>query len=358
MVEGKKIFLTLCSRFGGCGAKMGPADLKAVLSKLPVSSNKSLLVNFDKSDDAGIYKINEDLALVNTVDFFTPIVDSPYHFGMIAAANSLSDVYAMGGKPLMALNIVCFPSEDLDKSILENILQGGYDKLKEAGVTLVGGHTLSGNEIIYGFAVTGTIHPRSIITNANAHIGDKLILTKPLGTGIITTANRRSHLDQTSIQISSEILNEAIEVMSTLNEQASIAMIEVGVHSCTDITGFGLLGHLYEMVAASEVGAVIQAKEVPVLSGVSTYAKMRISSSAARRNEDYLKERIIFKENIAMDQKLILFDAQTSGGLLISVAPEKTDTFLSKLNKVFPYKAKVIGEVISPMDNNIVIIVE
>ena len=247
---------------------------------------------------------------------------------------------------------------DLDISIMDEILQGGYDKLNEAGATLVGGHTLSNKELMYGLAVTGTIHPKRIVTNANARVGDKLVLTKPLGTGIIATAQKCSHSDQSFVQVSSEILNEANEVMATLNEQASRVMKEIGVHSCTDITGFGLLGHLYEMVIASKIGAVIHVKDLPVLNGVSSFAEKGICSGAAYRNEAYLREKITFIKNVTIAQKRILHDAQTSGGLLISLSSDKTNTLLSMLNKVDSYEAKIIGEAIQPPDNNTVIIVE
>jgi selenide,water dikinase len=252
-----KIKLTSYSTKGGCGCKIGPADLSEVIKKLPPAlPNPNLLVGIDTSDDAGVYKLSEELALVQTVDFFTPIVDDPYSFGQVAAANAISDIYAMGGRPLTALNIVAFPIRTLDKDVLAEILRGAGDKMKEAGITLVGGHSIDDNEPKFGLAVTGLVHPQKIRTNAGAIPGDKLILTKPIGVGILTTSIKKDRLNDEEVE-------RVTQVMATLEQSAAETMEPYEVHACTDVTGFGLIGHSLEMAKGSGVGIRLIANDVP-----------------------------------------------------------------------------------------------
>ncbi|MFA5324429.1 MAG: selenide, water dikinase SelD, partial [Smithella sp.] len=241
---------------------MGPGDLSEIMRDLPLIQNPNLLSGFEHAEDAGVYKISAELALVQTVDFFTPTVDDPFTFGQIAATNALNDIYAMGAKPLTAMNIVCFPIKTLDKSVLREVLLGGLDKMREAGVLLIGGHSVEDNEIKYGLSVTGVVHPDKVLYNRGAQAGDKLILTKPLGTGIISTAIKAR-------EASPEQIQQAVSSMRSLNKQASEMMIASGdIHACTDITGFGLLGHACEMIEGSDVGLRIHSSSVPVLTGM------------------------------------------------------------------------------------------
>ena len=291
------------------------------------------------ADDAGVYKIRDDLALVQTVDFFPPVVDDPYDFGAIAAANALSDIYAMGGKPLSALNIVGYPTKSLPLSILDDILRGGADKALEADVAIIGGHTIKTKEPIYGLSVTGIIHPNKIITNATAKAGDLLVLTKPLGIGIITTAIKKE-------QVEEKWIKEAVKIMSYLNKSASEAMLEVGIHACTDITGYGLLGHLCELVQASKVGAKIFLSKVPVIDFAWELAKQKIVPGGTLANLKFIEEKVDWDKRITEEAKLILSDAQTSGGLLISVPKEKEKRLLDKLISKGVPNPVVIGEII------------
>lgn len=291
------------------------------------------------ADDAGVYKIRDDLALVQTVDFFPPVVDDPYDFGAIAAANALSDIYAMGGKPLSALNIVGYPTKTLPLSVLDEILRGGADKAQEADVAIIGGHTIKTKEPIYGMAVTGTIHPDKIITNATAKVGDSLVLTKPLGIGIITTALKKEQAEEKWIA-------EAVKIMSYLNKSASEAMLEVGINACTDITGYGLLGHLCELVHASKVGAEIFLSKVSVIDFAWELAKQKIVPDGTLANLKFIEEKVDWDKRITEEAKLILSDAQTSGGLLISVPKEKEKKLLDRLFSKGVPNPVVIGEII------------
>ncbi len=291
------------------------------------------------ADDAGVYKIRDDLALVQTVDFFPPVVDDPYDFGAIAAANALSDIYAMGGKPLSALNIVGYPPQSLPLSVLDEILRGGADKASEADVVIIGGHTIKTKEPIYGMAVTGTIHPDRIITNANAKIGDSLVLTKPLGIGIITTAIKKE-------QVEEKWVAEAVKIMTFLNKSASEAMLSVGINACTDITGYGLLGHLCELVQASKVGAKIFSSKVPVIDFAWELAKRKIVPGGTLANLSFIEQKVDWEGGITEEAKLILSDAQTSGGLLISVPKEKEKKLLDRLISKGVPNPVVIGEII------------
>ncbi|MFC4023352.1 selenide, water dikinase SelD [Oceanobacillus longus] len=338
MTDSTNIKLTSLSSKGGCGCKIGPADLAKVLRDLPPASpNSDLLVGLDTSDDAGVYRLNDELAMVQTVDFFTPIVDDPYAFGQVAAANAISDVYAMGGKPLTALNIVAFPISTLDKQILTDILRGAGDKLKEAGITLVGGHSIDDNEPKFGLAVTGIVHPDKIRTNAGAKAGDKLILTKPIGVGITTTSIKRN-------LVTEEEIARVTNVMSTLNKTASETMESYDVHACTDVTGFGLLGHASEMAKGSNTGIRIYNEQVPMLSRVRELAEAGAVPGGTKNNFDHLKNDVTFPETMDQIDQWILCDAVTSGGLLISVSDKEADDLLLKLQHA-GVEAAIIGEV-------------
>ncbi len=300
-------------------------------------TDPNLLVGTETGDDAAVYRLREDLALVQTVDFFPPVVDDPYSFGAIAVANALSDIYAMGGTPLLGLNIVGYPM-DLSKDILVKILQGGYDKAAEAGLLIVGGHTIDDHEPNYGLAVTGVVRPGEQVTNANAQAGDVLVLTKPIGTGIITTAGKRD-------VVATEVLEAAIRSMEMLNHEASHAMMEVGVHACTDVTGFGLLGHLKGMVVGSGVGARIKLSQVPLLPGTWELAEQGIAPGGTERNLAALGSHVRWEPSLPEVAKVVLSDAQTSGGLLISVAAEKEQRLLDELAERGVDGSVVIGQV-------------
>jgi selenide,water dikinase len=309
-----------------------------VLCQLSSSEDPNLLVGSSTSDDAAVYRLNDDLALVLTVDYFTPVVDDPYTFGQIAAANALSDIYAMGAKPLLALNIIGFPIKLLPLEIMVEILKGGADKIKEAGAIVAGSHTIEDNEPKYGLAVTGLIHPGRVIKNAGARPGDVLILTKPLGTGIINTAVKGKLADEPTRQA-------AVEVMTALNDQAAAVMFSLGVSACTDITGFGLLGHLYEMLSASGVGGRIYLNNIPVLEQVHNLADMGLIPGGAYRNLEYLEEWLRWDEEIDETDRLILSDPQTSGGLLMTVSGKRADEAVSALRAEGVAGVK-IGEII------------
>ncbi len=309
-----------------------------MLRQLPPVRDPNLLVGVDTADDAAVYQLTEDTALVQTVDFFPPVVDDPYSFGAIAAANAFSDVYAMGGRPLLALNVVGFPVE-LPKDILGQVLQGGAAKAEEAGVLIVGGHTVDDAEPKYGMAVTGTVEPGKQITNAGAMPGDSLVLTKPIGTGIITTAGKRE-------QTSSEVLESAIEVMSVLNKTASEAMVTVGVNACVDVTGFGLIGHLLGMLNASNVSAELSFKSVPLLDGAESLAADGVVPGGTQRNRNAAEESVEWSTEFQEHEKLLLCDAQTSGGLLMAVPEVRKDALLSQLKSRGVENAAIIGRIV------------
>jgi len=304
----------------------------------PSLPDPNLLVGLNTNDDAGVYRLNEDTALIQTVDFFTPVVDDPYLFGQIAAANSLSDVYAMGGRPLTAMNIICFPTGKLELAVLAEILKGGADKVREAGAVLVGGHSVEDDEPKYGLSVTGVVHPDRVMENSGAKPGDAIVLTKPLGIGIITTAIKGG------LATADEI--EAVcRVMSALNREAAEAMQEVGANGCTDVTGFGLLGHASEMARGSDVSISIYASQVPVLGPAYGYAKMGIVPAGTRGNLKYVRQYVDFEPEIDETQQLILADAITSGGLLISLPGEKASLLTENLHRRGIKEAVIIGEV-------------
>jgi selenide,water dikinase len=309
--------------------------LSQVLRQLPAVEDVHLLVGLHTSDDAAVYKISDELAFIQTVDFFTPVVDDPYIFGQIAAANALSDVYAMGGRPLLALNIVCFPN-CLSRDVLVEILRGGADKVKEAGALIVGGHTVQDDEPKYGLSVTGLIHPNELITNAGAKPGDLLILTKPLGTGIINTAMKAG-------LASPESCSASVEYMSALNDKASLVMKKAGASACTDITGFGLLGHAAEMAVASGVSLTFRLSDIPLLPEVLELASMGLIPAGAYQNRDFLGEQVSFDPGAGPAQKAVLFDPQTSGGLLIAVEEKKAGLLLDNLNEAGISEARMVG---------------
>ncbi len=291
-------------------------------------------------DDAGVYKLTDEVAIIQTLDFFTPIVDDPYTFGQIAAANALSDVYAMGGKPLTAMNIVCFPIQSLDISILKDILRGGADKMAEAKVTLVGGHSIDDIELKYGLAVTGTVHPQRLVTNSGAKVGDKLILTKPLGTGIITTALKAGKVGQ-------ETVTKVTKCMATLNDKASELMQEIEIHAGTDITGFGFLGHTVQLAQKSQVGINVDIAAIPFFPEADELAKRGLCPAGLQRNREFYSPCVKITSEVSTHIQDILFDPQTSGGLLISLAPGKAEQLLDRLRQAGIEEAAIIGEVVS-----------
>ena len=311
-------------------------DLVQVLSQLPAVTDPSLLVGIETGDDAAVYRLNDHTSLILSVDFFTPITDDPFEFGTIAAANSFSDVYAMGGKPLLALNIVGFPA-DLDKDILVKILQGGYAKAAEADCLIVGGHTVDDAEPKYGLSVVGFMEPGKQVTNAAARPGDSLVLTKALGTGIITTGCKQGKSPV-------PVLQGAVESMTALNRDAAAAMMKVGVNSCTDVTGFGLLGHLKSMVQASKVGAEIDFSRVPVLPGAWDLLEQDVAPGGTRRNLQNVAKSIDWHPDLTEQHRLMLADAQTSGGLLISVPGAKLESLLAELAAAGVPVRSVIGQ--------------
>lgn len=308
-----------------------------MLRRLPAVTDPNLLVGINTGDDAAVYKMTDDLAIVSTVDFFPPIVDDPFIFGEIAAANALSDVYAMGGKPLIALNIVGFPV-GLPHDILGEVLRGGASKAQEAGVLIVGGHTVDDEEPKYGLSVTGVVKPGSQVANTGARPGDALVLTKPIGTGIITTAGKQR-------RVSEATLNRAVQIMSELNRAASEAMMSVGVNACADITGFGLLGHLRLIAQGSAAAARVSASAIPVIDGVSALLAEGIAPGGTHRNLESIAELVHWHPDIDDQTRILLADAQTSGGLLIAVPPAKLDALLDALAHAGVQTRAVIGEI-------------
>ncbi len=313
---------------------MGPAALAQVLRPLTLTSHPDLIVGLQTSDDAAVYRLSEDLAIVQTVDFFPPIVDDPYTYGAIAAANSMSDVYAMGGEVLMALNVAAFP-DNLPASVLSAILEGGAAKVREAGGIIAGGHTVTDDEPKYGLCVTGTIHPNAVLTKAGAKPGDRLFLTKPLGTGLITTANKNG-------AASPEHLDAAVASMLRLNKGAAAAARAASPTACTDITGYGLLGHAWEVADRSGVEIVIRAQQVPVLDGARAYSLAGHAAGGLRRNRDYFSSQgVQVDPELPADLADVLYDPQTSGGLLIAVPSERAD----RLREAFDAAGESLWEI-------------
>ncbi len=316
------------------------------MGALKSKKDDRILVGYNDKDDAAVVRLSDGRLLVQTVDFFTPIDDDPYTFGQIAAANSLSDIYAMGATPLFALNIIGFPINTLPKSDLTKILQGGIDKAEEAGISVVGGHSIDDPEPKYGLVVTGEVDEQNLITNSNAQPGDKLILTKPLGTGIIATAVKRGIADKEAMAMSAKS-------MATLNKLAAEVMTEIGVNSATDVTGFGLLGHLSEMCEASCVSAKIDYSALPFLPSVKELAEKGTVPGGTKRNLKFVRDKVQFSEHLTDIDKLLLADAQTSGGLLISLPAEKAEKYITKFNELSKIKAVVIGKIIKKSNLNI-----
>ncbi len=329
--------LTKLTKSSGWAAKIGPDILAQVLSNLPKNYDERLLVGIDTSDDAAVYKVNDELAIIQTLDFFTPVVDDPYIYGQIAATNSLSDVYAMGGEPTLAMNIVCFP-DCLDPKVLSEILRGGYDKVKEAGALLIGGHSVSDDEPKYGLSVTGFVHPDKVKSNSNAKVGDYLVLTKPLGVGIINTAIKGEIASESAYK-------KCVEVMTKLNKYAKNACEGIaGINSITDVTGFGLLGHALEMAEASKVSIFINSNSIYYIEEAREYAQMGIIPAGAYNNQKHIGGKVIFEKEVDQYLKDIMYDPQTSGGLLISVSAIDLIKLENNL-KGFNIDYRVVGEV-------------
>ena len=333
--------LTRFSHGAGCACKLSPADLRTVLGLVnglgDAPTDPDLLVGLDTSDDAAVYRLRDDLAVVVTTDFFTPIVDDPYDWGRIAATNALSDVYAMGGTPLLALNLVGWPREGLPFSLLARVLDGGADVLRNAGALVAGGHSIDDAEPKYGLAVVGTVHPDRVLTNSGARAGDVLVLTKPIGLGVISTALKRDAASDT-------LVARAVEVMTTLNAGARDAAVELGdaVHAATDVTGFGLLGHLRELCAGSGLHAVVDAAAVPVIDGVRDLLAAGMVAGGAQRNHAFVSDSVDFG-TLPEAEQLLLADAQTSGGLLLAVAPESADALVTACTAHGTLAASVVG---------------
>ncbi len=316
-------------------------DLAEALKGLKLVKDPNLLVGIEGSDDAGVYKLTDDLALVQTVDFFTPIVNDPYDFGRIAATNALSDIYAMGGRPLTAMNIVCYPIKDkaMGSSVLRAILEGGLDTIHKAEAVLVGGHSVEDPELKYGLSLTGVVHPQKFLANSGSKVGDLLVLTKPLGTGILATALKAKMLDE-------QVTRRITELMAALNKDAAEAMVETGVNACTDVTGFGLLGHALEMARASNVVMQIYADKVPLISEAKKYAAMGLIPGGSHANQNFCSQDLDVESKIDPVVLALLTDAQTSGGLLISVPAERAPRLVQKLEDRNTPAASIIGEVL------------
>ena len=330
-----EVKLTKLANCAGCGAKVGAGVLSKLLDGLKVRSDPNLLVGFDKSDDASVYQVSDDLALVQTVDFFPPIADDPYTFGAIAATNALSDVYAMGGEPKLALNIMAIPA-DLPKDAVHQILRGGYEKAYEAGAIITGGHSILDSEPKYGLAVTGFVHPDQVLTNAGAKDGDVLFLTKPLGIGILTTAAKADLVKEETMQY-------AVKLMTTLNKSARDAMVRYRVHACTDVTGFALLGHACEMAQGSDAEIHIDVDRIDLIPEALEFARIGILPEGMYRNRDFAAA-YVEPGAIELAKQDMLYDPQTSGGLLIAVHPDDADALYKELKKAVP-SAQRIGTV-------------
>ncbi len=313
-------------------AKLAPSDLAQVLSKLPKQNNEDIIVGYENSDDAGVFRLNDEVSLVQTLDFFTPIADDPELYGRIAAVNSLNDIYAMGGVPLTALSIVCYPQNG-DWDVLGKILLGGQKALNEEGVVILGGHSVDDKEIKFGYSVTGTIGSKNVIMNSGAKEGDLLVLTKPIGTGIISTGIKFN-------KASEKAKDAALKNMTNSARLASKAMQEVGANACTDITGFGLLGHSYEMAKASDVTFEINSEDVALLPDVEDLVEQKMLTRGDKNNREYVGETVRFDNKVSKTMQSILFDPQTAGGLLISLEKEKAEHFIEKIEN-----AKIIGKV-------------
>ena len=334
-MEEQNIKLTKLAKCAGCGAKVGAGVLAQLLEGIRVHRDPNLLVGFDKSDDASVYKISDDLALVQTVDFFPPIADDPYLFGQIAATNALSDIYAMGGEPKLCLNIMAVP-ESMPKEAVHQMLRGGYDKVYEVGALITGGHSILDDEPKYGLCVTGFVHPDKMLTNSSARPGDVLLLTKPIGIGVLTTAQKADMLSAAGLEL-------AQRLMTTLNKAARDAMVKYEVHACTDVTGFGLLGHGYEMAQGSGVGMTLDVDAIDLIPESLELARMGVLPAGMYRNRTFAEPGVDVGDVELVKQDL-LFDPQTAGGLLISVAEKDADALFAELKDCVP-SAQRIGVV-------------
>lgn len=339
-----EVKLTKLASCAGCGAKVGAGTLARLLDGFKTHTDPRLIVGYDKSDDASVYVLDENTALVQTTDFFPPIVDDPFLYGQIAAANALSDVYAMGGEPKLALNIMCL-APHMEKHTVQEILRGGYDKAYEAGAIITGGHTIEGAEPIYGLAVSGFVHPKKVLTNSGAQPGDVLILTKPLGIGIITTAARGGLAD-------AALMERIYRQMATLNKAARDVMVKYPVHSCTDVTGFALLGHSFEMAQGSHVTVHIRTDEVPFHRETWDFADMGLIPSGAYRNRDYAEAGVKLTRDIPRPMQDILYDPQTSGGLLIALPEKNAAACLAEMQESVP-AVRIVGYVTEALDSAI-----
>ena len=329
------IKLTKLAKCAGCGAKVGAGVLAKLLSDIKVHHDDNLLVGFDKSDDASVYKISDDLAIVQTVDFFPPIADDPFLFGQIAATNALSDVYAMGGEPKLCLNIMAIP-ENMPMEAVHALLRGGYDKVYEAGALITGGHSIHDDEPKYGLAVTGFVHPDKMLTNSNARPGDVLLLTKPIGIGVLSTAAKADMLSKSG----QELINR---LMTTLNKAARDAMVKYNVHACTDVTGFGLIGHTYEMASGSDTEIILDVDSIDLIPEALELARMGMLPAGMYRNRNFAQAHVDAGDTELAKQDM-LYDPQTAGGLLIAVAPEDADALFNELKNTVP-SAQRIGTV-------------
>ena len=337
-----EVKLTKLAKCAGCGAKVGAGTLVHMLEGFKAHQDPRLIVGYDKSDDASVYVIDENTALIQTTDFFPPIVDDPYLYGRIAATNALSDVYAMGGEPKLALNIMCL-AESMDHDTVQQILKGGYDAAYDAGAIITGGHTIHGAEPIYGLAVSGFVHPDKVLTNSNAQPGDVLILTKPLGIGILTTSAKAD-------MVAKEVMDRIYRQMATLNKTARDIMVKYPVHSCTDVTGFALLGHGFEMAQGSGCTVHIQAEAVPYHKEAYELAEMGFIPAGAYRNREYAESSVKVCGDVSRAMQDILYDPQTSGGLLFALPKEAAEECLKELQKVIP-EAAVVGYVTEKMES-------
>lgn len=328
----QNVKLTKLAKCAGCGAKVGAGVLAKLLEGISVHEDPNLLVGFDKSDDASVYKITDDLAIVQTLDFFPPIADDPYLFGQIAATNALSDVYAMGGEPKLALNIMCIP-KDMPRDAVHALLRGGYEKVFEAGALITGGHSIFDDEPKYGLSVTGFVHPDRILTNSGAKEGDVLLLTKPLGIGVLTTAQRAELLSDEGKAL-------AYRLMTTLNKSARDCMVKYRVHACTDVTGFGLLGHLYEMTQGSDLTAVLDTSAIHIIQEALPFAEMGILPEGMYRNRSFAEQAVDAGDTPLAVQD-VLYDPQTAGGLMISVHAEDADALYEELKTAVPCAQRI-----------------
>ncbi|HWN99895.1 MAG TPA: selenide, water dikinase SelD [Blastocatellia bacterium] len=331
----------------GCAAKLPPSALAKVLSELPIQPfDERVLVGFDLADDAGVFRLRDDLALVQTVDFFTPIVDDPFDYGRIAALNSINDVWAMGGTPLTALAITCFPKKG-DFSMLGEMMRGGLQVLTENGVALLGGHSVDSDQIMFGYSVTGVIDPRKVAANAGARMGDAIILTKPIGTGVISTAIKFA-------KASAEVAASSIATMLTSGKDAAAAMNEFEVRGATDVTGFSLMGHSWELARASQVTIEIESKRVPVLEGASELAAAGMLTSGDKTNREYVGDDVKIADDVGKQMQSLLFDPQTAGGLLIAIGSDRAEALLGRLRRSYP-AAAIIGAAVARGDHSVVV---